>query len=76
MFPVGAGPRGERLDAEPFELQQAPISDVNRIAVPGNGSATLTGADRPRIRLVNLATNQDACKGIVLLLTYGGSAVK
>lgn len=46
------------------------------VTVPGNGSVTLSGAQRPVVNMRNRAANQDACKGAVFSLTYTGSADK
>lgn len=58
------------------EIEQAPLSSTHPVVVPRNGSAAVTGTDRPRIRLRNLSTNQDACKGAYFELSYEGSATK
>ncbi len=46
------------------------------IVVPGNGQVTLPvqGARPPSIRMLDSDTNQDACEGANLTLTYTGSA--
>ncbi len=59
-----------------LELQQSNVSATLPLLVPANGSVTLPaqGVTRPQIRLRNLTTNQDACKGKSFALTYTGSA--
>jgi hypothetical protein len=59
-----------------FVLTQSNASSSNPIAVPANGSTTLTSAPRaPQIELINSPTeNQNACKGASFTLTFSGSA--
>ncbi|MFA5890821.1 MAG: hypothetical protein WDA27_07710 [Actinomycetota bacterium] len=59
-----------------IEIEQAPLSATHPVVVPRGGSVAMTGTDRPRIRLRNLPTNQDACKGAHFGLSYKGSATK
>jgi hypothetical protein len=61
-----------------IEVQQSDIDSTlaKRVAVPANSSTLVTSARRPQIRLRNLATNQDACKGKLFHLTYAGAATK
>jgi hypothetical protein len=58
-----------------FMVSQASIPQGG-IAVPPHGSVTLPaqGATAPTIRLIESGTNQDACQGTRLTLTYNGSA--
>jgi large repetitive protein len=58
------------------EIQQSGASSSQSVAVPANGTAVVPPALRPRIRLKNLAVNQDACKNKTFGLTYNGSATK
>lgn len=46
------------------------------ILVPANGSVTLPaqGATAPAVEMLDLPTNQDACKGAVFSLSYAGTA--
>jgi hypothetical protein len=46
------------------------------ILVPANGSVTLPaqGATAPVVEMLDLSTNQDACKGAVFSLSYSGTA--
>jgi hypothetical protein len=51
------------------------------VVIPKNSSASLQslGVDPshwPQIEMLNLSTNQDACKGAVFSFTYSGTAVK
>jgi hypothetical protein len=59
-----------------IELEQSNVSSVLRVTVPANSSVALPapGVTAPRIRLMNLSTNQDACKSKSFALTYSGSA--
>ena len=43
---------------------------------PGSHSLSSLGATPPTLKMLNLPTNQDACKGATLTLTYGGQATK
>jgi large repetitive protein len=44
------------------------------ITVPANGQTTVPAADAPTLKMLESGTNQDACKGASLTLTYTGSA--
>jgi len=59
-----------------FELQQSNMSTTQTVAVPANDSIVLPdqGPVAPQIRLKNLLTNQDMCKGKTFTLTYSGTA--
>jgi hypothetical protein len=59
-----------------LELTQSDVSAANPLTVPANGQVTLPAGTvtAPGLRMRNLATNQDACKGAVFSLTYSGSA--
>ncbi|MGD0861558.1 MAG: hypothetical protein ABSA21_02205 [Candidatus Limnocylindrales bacterium] len=59
-----------------LRITQSNASGADPIAIPANGSVTLTSPPRaPRITLLNLpAVNQDACKNKTFVLTYSGSA--
>ena len=60
-----------------YEVLQSSASDAGPILVPAAGSVTLSGSLEsyaPRVRLVDLPVNQDACKGAVVTLSYTGSA--
>jgi len=62
----------------PRNLQITPsnVSATNPLSVPANGSVTLPAGtvSAPRVTMLNLATNQDACKGATFTFAYGGSA--
>ena len=62
--------------ANNLALTQSSASSAAPVKVPAGGSVTLPaqGASAPTIRMVNLATNQDACKNARFSLTYSGSA--
>jgi hypothetical protein len=61
-----------------LELEQASIDGSHRLTVPPHGSVTLPaqGRNAPRIRIRNLPSNQDACKGSSFTLAYAGTATK
>jgi hypothetical protein len=60
-----------------FELQPSTASSASPIVVPANSSSFLVPlAQQPQIRLRNLASNQDACKGQSVSLSYAGTATK
>jgi hypothetical protein len=51
------------------------------INVPANAVRTLSqlgiaASDQPQVKMIDLATNQDACKGAALTLRYSGTATK
>ena len=46
------------------------------VTVPSNGSIHVPFAQRPTLRLLNTASNQDACKNLTFTLTYAGHAIK
>jgi large repetitive protein len=58
-----------------FQITQASIPSAG-IAVPANGAVTLPvqGATAPALRMLDSGSNQDACQGAALTLTYTGSA--
>ncbi|HMJ04330.1 MAG TPA: hypothetical protein VK506_15425 [Conexibacter sp.] len=62
----------------PANLDVTPsnASEANPLMVPPNGSVTLPagGVSAPQVEMLNLPTNQDACKGALFTFTYGGSA--
>jgi hypothetical protein len=62
----------------PRNLQIAPsnVSEANPLSVPANGSVTLPSGSvsAPRVTMLNLSTNQDACKGAVFSFVYSGSS--
>jgi hypothetical protein len=72
---VSASPGGCAAGTN-VEIQQSNLSPSNRFAVPGNNSATLPSANRPRIRMVDTGVNQDACQGTSFGLSYSGTATK
>lgn len=62
----------------PRNLQIAPsnVSAANPLTVPANGSVTLPagGVTAPQVTMLNLSTNQDACKGALFTFAYSGSS--
>jgi hypothetical protein len=64
------------ISASNVQLSQSNASSADPIAIPAEGSVTLTSAPRaPQIMLVNLpGVNQDVCKNKSFALTYSGSA--
>lgn len=76
---VDAGHPGCTVDPNYAVLQFT--GPYARLVVPANGSATLQSllgptsqGQWPQVRMIETHTNQDACKGAQLTLTYGGSA--
>ena len=63
-------------DLSNFELQQSNVTSSLTVAVPANDFVVLPAqrAIAPQIRLKNLSTNQDVCKGKSFTLTYSGTA--
>lgn len=57
-------------------VRQSNVSATNALAVPANGSVTLPsgGVGAPQVTMLDLATNQDACKGAVYTFAYSGSS--
>lgn len=60
--------------ADNIELQQSPVSSSSPVVVAANAGSDVPAASAPRIRLKDLPTNQDACKGASFTLAYSGSA--
>ena len=62
----------------PRNLQVAAsnVSATNPLSVPANGSVTLPAGSvsAPSVTMLNLATNQDACKGATFTFSYSGSS--
>lgn len=59
-----------------LSLTQSNVSDANPLSVPAHGSVTLPagGVSAPQVQMLNLPTNQDACKGAAFSFTFAGSA--
>ncbi len=59
-----------------LSVRQSNVSSTNLLAVPANGSVTLPSGtvSAPQVTMLNLATNQDACKGAVYSFAYSGSS--
>ncbi len=58
-----------------------PSALVGTVDVPGNTTATLSAlgvlyAKRPKIKFLDTAANQDACKNAQITMQYSGTAVK
>jgi large repetitive protein len=74
---VQAGSTNPGCDG-PANLAVTPsdASEANPLVVPANGSVTLPagGVSAPLLEMLNLPTNQDACKGATFTFSYGGSA--
>jgi len=62
----------------PRNLQITPsnVSAANPLTVPANGSVTLPSGSvsAPSVTMLNLSTNQDACKGALFTFAYSGSS--
>jgi large repetitive protein len=56
-----------------FQTAAASIPSAG-ISVPANGSVTIPTANDPTLQMVESGTNQDACVGAHLTLSYTGSA--
>jgi hypothetical protein len=58
-----------------LRLTQSNVSAEQPLIVPANGSATLPaqGVSAPTVQLLELPSNQDACKGVSFTLRYSGS---
>jgi hypothetical protein len=59
-----------------LEITASNVSAANPLTVPANGSVTLPSGSvsAPKVTMLNLATNQDACKGAVFSFAYSGSS--
>jgi hypothetical protein len=59
-----------------LQLSQPNISSSNPLAIPANGQVALpAGAlTAPTVRMLDLSTNQDACKNASFTFNYSGSA--
>jgi hypothetical protein len=57
-----------------FQVNQLSIPTASPIAVPAGGSTSLAGVAAPSIQMLDSKTNQDACKGATLSLSYAGTA--
>jgi len=59
-----------------LQVTQSNVSAANPLTVPANGSVTLPsgGVSAPQVTMLNLPTNQDACKGAVFSFAYSGSS--
>lgn len=59
-----------------LRVTQSDVSVANPLTVHANDSVTLPagGVGAPQVAMLNLPTNQDACKGAIFTFTYGGSA--
>ena len=57
-------------------ITQAPFTATNPVTIPGNGTYTLSGGERPVLQMPDLPKNQDACKNTTFKLSYTGTATK
>ena len=74
---LALGPGASGCGLSNFEVLQSSVSGANPVTVPANGMVTLSGSldgYAPRVRLIDLPVNQNACKGVVLSLGFTGSA--
>ena len=57
-------------------VRQSNASEANPLVVPANGTVAVPsgGVSAPVLEMLNLPTNQDACKGATFTFSYGGSA--
>lgn len=59
-----------------FEITQADVSVSRAVSVPAHGSVMLPaqGASAPMIQMIDSGTDQDACRGAHLTISYRGDA--
>jgi len=59
-----------------LQIAASNVSDANPLTVPANGSVTLPSGtvSAPSVTMLNLPTNQDACKGALFSFAYSGSS--
>ncbi len=59
-----------------LQIAASNVSSANPLSVPANGSVTLPSGSvsAPSVTMLNLATNQDACKGATFAFSYSGSS--
>jgi len=59
-----------------LQIAASNVSEANPLTVPANGSVTLPSGSvsAPSVTMLNLATNQDACKGALFSFAYSGSS--
>ena len=59
-----------------FALSQSDVSTTTPVQVPARGSVSLPaqGVSAPSLQMLDLPSDQSACKNAVLRLTYAGSA--
>ncbi len=60
--------------AENFRLTAAALSPSSPLPVPAGGSVALPSGAAPAIEMLNLAVNQDACRGAQVDLVFAGEA--
>jgi hypothetical protein len=72
---VSKSPAGCEAAAN-LRLTQSSASAEAPVILPANGSVTLPvqGVSAPTLQLLELPSNQDACKGVIFKLSYTGNA--
>jgi hypothetical protein len=74
---LSSGPGSSGCGLSNFDVLQSSASATDPVVVPASGMVTLNGpldGYAPRVRLLDLPVNQDACKGVLLSLSFSGSA--
>ena len=71
---VGIANDPPECPAENFRLTPSKLSPSSPLAVPAGGSVTLPSEQAPAIEMLNLAVNQDACRGAQVDLVFEGEA--
>jgi hypothetical protein len=58
-----------------LQVTQSDASESNTLVVPGRGKVTVPSGTvtAPQVLMMNLATNQDACKGATFTFSYNGN---
>jgi hypothetical protein len=71
---VGLAAAPPSCPAENFRLTPSTASPSSPLPVPAGGSVTLPSAAAPKIEMLNLAVNQDACSEAKIDLVFEGEA--
>jgi hypothetical protein len=59
-----------------LEITPSTLSTSQNAPIPANSTTTIPSVNQPQIRLKNLPTNQDLCKGATFSLSYTATATK
>lgn len=77
LVTIEAGSTRAGCDAlDNLQVAQSDVSGDNPLTVPAHGTVTLPagGVGAPQLTMLDLPTNQDACKGASFSFSYSGSA--